>query len=188
MSKRWKVTASRNIYSDPWIRVRIDDIVRPNGAPGTYSVVELKGGVGIVPVTEGGTIYLVGQYRYAPHVYSWEIPKGAFPDFEHSELPLETAKRELLEETGLTALRWSELAVVHTLLGSTNDKVYLFVATGLSVGMPAPGETEDIESCKVTLAEFHKLIEDGTITDATTIAAVLLTQARYPSLLRSVSI
>ena len=170
----WIRASTRVVYTDPWICLQVDTVVRPDGKMGEYSVVRFKGGVGIVATDERQRICLVGQYRYAPGVYSWEIPKGAFNNFDSSDSPLDTAKRELLEETGFTARRWKALGSVHTLLGSTDDKVYLFHASGLKLARPEPEPTERITVKMVTLARFINMQKKRGVTDATSIAAVLL--------------
>lgn len=174
----WETLSSRLIYSNAWLRVREDEIVRPDGNQGIYSVVEMKGGIGVVAATDRHEIYIVGQYRYAPAAYSWEIPKGAFESFGHAEDPLDTAKRELEEEVGLAAQQWAHLATVHTLMGSSDDEVHLFLAMGLSEGKPRLEGTEDITSRKVSFAQFLQMVESGEITDATSIAAVYLASLR----------
>jgi len=167
---------SKLLYSDPWIRLRLDKIIRPGGNEGTYSVIELKGGIGVVPLTDDNKIVLVGQYRYAPDVYSWEIPKGAFPTFESKMSPIELTKNELEEETGITATTWDSLTLVRTLLGSTNDKVFLFLARGLKKGKSHPDDTEDIKIKEVSLDDFYVMVKNQDITDATSIAAVALAE------------
>jgi len=154
----------------------VDDVIRPDGCRGTYAVLELKGGVGIVVVNAARRICLVGQYRYAPERYSWEIPKGAFARFDDRSAPLETAKKELREETGITAQEWRELGWVHTLGGSTNDAVCLYVAKGLQQGEPARESSEVIRVRMVTLNQYRDMVARGQITDATTIAAVHLAE------------
>lgn len=124
--EKWLVAKSKLIYSDSWIRLRLDEIIKPNGQKSSYSVVELKGGIGVVPLTHDNKIVIVGQYRYAPDVYSWEIPKGAFPSFGSKMLPLQAAKKELKEETGIVAKKWDSLTMVHTLLGSLMIKCFFF--------------------------------------------------------------
>lgn len=170
----WKKIKSVEVYRDPWIRVRVDDVIRPDGKPGNYSVVGLKGGVGVVVFDDENKILLVGQYRYPLNSYSWEIPKGAFDRFDSEEDPLGAAKRELKEETGVTASNWRELVMVHTLVGSTNDKVYLFAATIESQGNTKLDATEVIEKKWVSQEEFWKMVKKGEVTDATTIAGVVL--------------
>ena len=94
----WLTAASERVYENPWISVREDRVVRPDGEPGIYGVVHYKNvAVGVLPVDDGHT-YLVGQYRYPLDEYSWEIPEGGCPEGEE---PLHAAQRELREETGL---------------------------------------------------------------------------------------
>src|SRR6188472_2783561 len=104
----WTTRASRPVYENPWIAVREDQVIRPDGQPGIYGVVHFKNAaVGVLPVDERGGIWLVGQYRYTLDLYSWEIPEGGGPAGEPPEV---TAHRELREETGLTAGRLELLA------------------------------------------------------------------------------
>src|SRR3712207_4165057 len=103
----WKTVDSRTVYDNPWINVREDQVIRPDGAPGIYGVVHMKNqAIAVLPMDKDGSIYLVGQYRYTLNAYSWEIPEGGSPEGED---PLETAQRELLEETGLVAASWKLL-------------------------------------------------------------------------------
>src|SRR4028119_1135221 len=98
----WRVLGSRSVYENPWISVREDEVVRPDGAPGIYGVVHYKNtAVGVLPV-EDDHVYLVGQYRYPLERYSWEIPEGGCPEHED---PLQAARRELKEATGRDAAR-----------------------------------------------------------------------------------
>ena len=102
-SNPWTTLGSRPVYENPWIKVREDQVLRPDGQPGIYGVVEFKNrAVGVLPVEDDGAVWLVGQYRYPLQAYSWEIPEGGCPE---GETPEETARRELQEETGLTALQ-----------------------------------------------------------------------------------
>lgn len=171
-----KVKNSKYIYKDPWLKLRLDELVRSDGFESTYSVAELKGGIGVVVLDKENRITLVGQYRYAPGLYSWEIPKGAFDSFDSKELPLDRAKEELNEETGITARSWKELTLVYTLLGSSNDKVYLFLAQDITSGASHPEQSEIISQKKVTFKEFYEMVERQEIVDATTIAAVGLAE------------
>src|SRR4028118_1164079 len=101
----WKTLSTRPLYDNPWINVREDQVINPKGGNGIYGVVHMKNkAIGIIPVDEEGYTWLVGQYRYSVDEYSWEIPMGGGP----IEIDvLESAKRELKEETGFTAARWN---------------------------------------------------------------------------------
>ena len=169
-------------YNDSFIKVYQDDVKRPDNKKGTYSVVKTKGGVGVVAIDSEDMLYLVGQYRYAPDVYSLEIPKGAFNSFDSTDSPLETAKRELKEETGLTSESWNELGLVHTLMGYSDDKVQLFLARDLSHGPISLESTEVIKVYSLPFCKIETVIREGLITnekkikitDATSIAAIFL--------------
>lgn len=176
MDNPWQTLRSRLVYSDPWIRVRVDEVVRPDHSLGTYSVVELKGGIGVVALDEQDRVLLVGQFRYPLNRYSWEISKGAFPSFEDRGDPLETAKRELHEETGVIGAEWTYLGCVHTLMGSTNDEVHLFSVRRLTMGKPNPEGTEVLQVRWVEQEQFWEMVKRGDITDATSIAAFALSR------------
>lgn len=179
--EKWEILKSEKIYSDPWIKLRKDTILRPNGVAGTYSVAEIKGGIGVVALNSENKIYLVGQYRYTVDRYSWEIPQGAFSNFEHTDDPLATAQRELKEETGITASKWRKLGFIHTLLGSTTDEVHLYLAEELTLGNPHPDDTENFKILLVTFEEFYKMFDDNKITDAASITGVILSEKMIKS-------
>src|SRR5436190_16808477 len=102
-SNPWRTLQTRVAYDNAWIRVRHDQVLRPDGQPGIYGVVHYKNkAIGVLPVEADGSIWLVGQHRYPLDAYSWEIPEGGGPEDEAPEV---TALRELREETGLSAGR-----------------------------------------------------------------------------------
>src|ERR1043165_7412655 len=124
----WKTLASREVYDNEWIRVREDSVIRPDGEPGIYGVVHYKNiAVGVLAV-EDDSIYLVGQYRYPLEQYSWEIPEGGCPE---GEAPLDAAKRELAEETGLRAETWEKMGVAH-LSNSVSAEIAVWFPPSLS--------------------------------------------------------
>jgi 8-oxo-dGTP pyrophosphatase MutT (NUDIX family) len=167
----WKTLASRTVYENPWIGVREDTVIRPDGSPGIYGVVHFKNrAVGVLPVDRDGTIWLVGQYRYPLDAYSWEIPEGGSPE---TESPEETAKRELREETGLVAGRLELVATSH-LSNSVCDEVgYVFRATELSEGADDQEGTERIVVRRVKWEEALRMVKAGEITDSLSVIAIL---------------
>jgi 8-oxo-dGTP pyrophosphatase MutT (NUDIX family) len=170
----WTVIGSREIYVNPWIRLREDHVLRPDGKPGIYGVVEFPTyALGIVPIDENGDVYLVGQYRYTLNAYSWEIPEGG----GDKRLPkLDSAQRELVEETGITATDWIDLGPLHLSNSVTDEEGRVFLARGLTLGPPRPDGDEVLQTKKVPLAEAYEMCLDGRITDA--LAFVGIVRAR----------
>jgi 8-oxo-dGTP pyrophosphatase MutT (NUDIX family) len=126
--------------------------------------------VAIVPLDGNGNTWLVGQERYALGAYSWELPMGGAPGDEE---PLAAAKRELQEETGLTAKRWSQLMRLHTSNSVTDEEGIVFVAEDLEEGEPDFDEVEDLQIRKLPFADAVAMVERGEITDAISVAALL---------------
>ncbi len=173
----WQTQSTRPVYENPWISVREDQVVRPNGSEGIYGVVSMRNrAVGVVPLHADGTITLVGQWRYTMEEYSWEIPEGGCPE---GELPIECARRELQEETGLLAATVEPLGgEVHLSNSVTDERGSLFVATGLTQSEATPEETEQIEVRRVPLAEAVEMVVSGKINDGLTVMALLLLERK----------
>jgi 8-oxo-dGTP pyrophosphatase MutT (NUDIX family) len=172
----WTALSSRLVYENPWIRVREDQVLRPDGLAGIYGVVEFKNrAVGVLPVEADGSIWLVGQYRYPLQAYSWEIPEGGGPP---DESPEATARRELREETGLTAGRVELVATSH-LSNSVSDEVgYLFRATEISHGASDPEGTERLAVRRFGWEEAWRMLKSGEITDSLSVMALLYEAVR----------
>lgn len=167
----WTVLETEQKYSNPWITVREDQVINPGGGRGIYGVVSMKNkAIGIIPIDDEGNTWLVGQYRYPLDEYSWEIPMGGGP----VEIdPLESAKRELKEETGFTADRWTKIARLHTSNSVTDEEGFVFLAEELTAGDTEPEETEDLKLWKLPFTEAVKMAMDDRITDAISVAALL---------------
>jgi 8-oxo-dGTP pyrophosphatase MutT (NUDIX family) len=167
----WKTKSSRVVYGNAWIRVREDEVVRPDGCAGVYGVVEIRPSVGVVAINERDEIVLAGQWRYALGRYSWEIPRGGSNPGETDMRKV--AERELAEEAGVRAAEWRLLGPVDVCNGVTDDVQSLFWATKLS---PAPRVLDPEEEIAVAWKPFEEAVAmamDGRITEVCSIAAIL---------------
>jgi 8-oxo-dGTP pyrophosphatase MutT (NUDIX family) len=169
-SNPWKTNGSKVVYENAWIHVREDSVIRPDKQPGIYGVVHYKNkAMGVLPIDDEGCTYLVGQYRYTLNFYSWEIPEGGSPEGED---PLEGAKRELLEETGLEAREWRLLCRSHLSNSVTDEEAILYLATNLRQGRANPEGTEKLEVKRVPFEEALDMVLRGEITDAMSVMAI----------------
>ena len=166
----WKTESSRLIYENPWIRVREDQVIRPDGNPGIYGVVEYHPCVGVLPVDAEGNIHLVGQHRYALDIYSWEIPEGGC---NLSEAPEVAALRELKEELGLRAGKLQKLTTSHLSNSVSNEEAHIFLATELTQHEAEPEGTEQLERSIVSFATALEMVRTGEITDSMSQIAIL---------------
>ena len=166
----WQTLSSRQVYDNAWITVREDSVIRPDGERGIYGVVHFKHiAIGILAI-EDDFIYLVGQFRYPLGQYSWEIPEGGCAEGED---PLDAAKRELEEETGLRAEVWKKLGEAH-LSNSVSDELAIwFLATELTQGEHNPEGTEQLKIRRVTFQEAIAMALKGEITDALSLLAIM---------------
>lgn len=178
----WRTLGIREVYDNAWIRVTAEDVLKPSGEPGIYGKVSFKNlACGIIPLADDGDTWLVGQYRYPLDLYSWEIPMGGVPRGEDA---LAGARRELREETGLTAARWETLLECHVSNSITDEAGVVFVAEQLTAGEPDFGDTEDLRIRRLPFAEALAMVMDGRITDLLSMAGILKLAARRPALAR----
>jgi 8-oxo-dGTP pyrophosphatase MutT (NUDIX family) len=169
----WRTLSSRTIYRNSWLALREDRVIRPDGAEGIYSVVEMRPSCGIVAINEENQIALVGQWRYVHNKYSLEIPTGGS---EQDEAPLDAAKRELQEETGLTARDWMALGTIDNSNGVTTDIAHLFLARNLTAGPSVPQGDEQVELRWMPFADAVLSVINGEITESVSVAAILKTE------------
>ena len=173
----WTTLERKEIYDNNWINVNEHQVINPSGGPGIYGVVHFKNlAIGILPLDEHNNTWLVGQYRYPLQAYSWEIPEGGGP---LGLDPLDGAKRELLEETGLTATDWTEIQRMHLSNSVSDELAIIYVARGLTMGIAAPEETEDLQLRKLPFEEAYQMVLDGSITDSMSVAAILKTKVLF---------
>lgn len=168
--KQWKKLSSKYVHENSWYKVRQDTVIRPDGKTGEYNVVEHPGAVYIVAIDDEKSILLIRQERYTTGIESYETPAGGI---EAGEAPLETAKRELKEETGYVAKHWEHLTTIQAAKGITNAMGHVFLATDLENPGPHQQQEEGITDMKfVSFDKVEEMIRNGEMCDAQSIASI----------------
>jgi 8-oxo-dGTP pyrophosphatase MutT (NUDIX family) len=158
-------------YRSPWIAVSQHEVIDPSGRPGIYGVIHFVNlAVGIVPLDDDLNTWIVGQYRYPTQTYSWEIPEGGG---KRDLPPLESAVRELREETGISARRWTEILRMDLSNSASDEQAIIYVAQDLDFHAPEPDHNEELALRKLPFAELFGMVMRGEITDSLTVAAVM---------------
>lgn len=169
----WERRGERLVYDNPWIRVSHYDATAPTGRPAEYGVVSFKNvAVAVLPLHDDGTVTLVGQHRFVTGDYSWELPEGGAP---LGEDPLEGAKRELAEETGLQAREWRKVLQMQLSNSITDERAVGYLALGLSpseCGHPRD-ETEELALVRAPFREALDAALAGHMEDSLTVAMLL---------------
>lgn len=167
----WKINNSEEIYSNKWISVTEHKVINPAGNDGIYGVVHFKNiAVGVIPLDDENNTWLVGQYRFPLNKYCWEIPEGGSP---FDEDPVNGAARELEEETGLRASKYSKIVEMHLSNSVSDEYAVVYLAQGLSQHSSMPEETEQLLVKKIPFEKAYQMVEEGLITDSMSVAAIL---------------
>ena len=166
--------ARRVVFDGRIVKLGLETATLPDGRTVELEVVRHPGAAAVVPLHDDGSVTLVHQYRHAGGGMHYEVPAGVL---EPGEEPERCAHRELEEETQLQASALRPLGPIHTTPGFTDERIWLFVATGLTPSTAQPDDDEYIEVVRLPRAEALAMCRDGRITDAKTLVALLLTLA-----------
>lgn len=170
----WQKLSTKIVYENPWIRVREDSVIKPGGSEGIYSVVETRDSVVIVALNEKSEVYLIRSFSYPVSSWSWGLPGGGGDD-EEPEL---AAKRELVEETGISANKWTFLGRTRVCSGLMTERMVVFLAQDLTQG--ARRDADDVSLIDqgkfVSFDEIDTMIANNEIDDAQTVTGLYLAQ------------
>lgn len=166
----WQVVQEELVYADPWIRVRKDEVIRPDGLPGIHTVIHLKPGVSVLALDEDRHVHLTEEFHYGVGRVTLEVVSGGC---ELNEDPLQTAHRELEEELGITAAQWDDLGVCDPFTANIVSPTRLFLARQLQFGSTAPEGTERIRCVTMSLDEAVAAVIGSRITHAPSCLAIL---------------
>ena len=170
----WITKSSQEIYDNAWISLTEHQVIHPGGKDGIYGVVHFKNiATGIIPLDENNNTWIVGQFRYTLNKYSWEIPEGGGKIGIDA---LVSAQRELLEETGIKAGKWTEIMRIDLSNSVTDEIGVAFVARDLSFFDPEPDDDEQLEVVKLPFEEVFRMAMEGEITDSLALNAIFKTK------------
>lgn len=166
----WIIKETFSKYKNPWIEVKEDQVIRPDGKPGIFGIVKMKAGISVLPLDDAGFVYLTEEFHYAIGKESIEVVSGAI---DGNETPINTAKRELLEELGITANDWIDLGLVNPFTTVINSPAYLFLAKKLKFTKANQEGTEIIKIRKVKMDEAVKMVLESKITHGPSCVLIL---------------
>jgi ADP-ribose pyrophosphatase len=166
----WRTVTSRDVYANPWIRVREDVAEMPDGRTTLYGVVQCRPCIGVLPFLDERTVILVGQYRYVGGDFAWEMPTGAIRPGESEEAAVQ---RELAEEAGYEAARLVKLCRFHSSKSVMDETAHIYRAEGLRAVTRDGDDTEFIEVRPFAFEEVLRMVDASQIVDAMTVIAVL---------------
>lgn len=166
----WKIKGIKVKYQNPWITVREDAVVRPDGKPGIFGVVEMVPGVSVLPIDAQSNVYLTKEFRYAVGKESIEAASGGI---DKGESPLKAAKRELKEELGIVAKKWVGLGMMNPFTSVVDSPAYLFLAQDISFTSAEYEGTEVIQHVKMPLKKAVQMVMESKITHGQTSVLIL---------------
>jgi ADP-ribose pyrophosphatase len=167
----WKIISSRDVYQDPWLLVRRDEVIRPDGHLGSYATVHIKRGVSVLAMDERQHVYLTSEFHYAVGRITLEVVSGGIDEDETAE---QAALRELKEELGIDASKLTELGTVDPFTASINSPTKLFLAEQLTHGQASQEGTELITVTKLSLEDAYRAVMSGKITHAPSCTLILM--------------
>lgn len=170
MNNPWKIISSKTVYQNPWIRVREDQVVTPDGEDGIYGVVESKDSVIVGAVNDNNEIYLIYSFSYPAQSWQWELPGGG----SDGEEIIGASKRELIEETGIVAKEWVELPLTRVCDGLMTERTHTLLARNLDFKpKPLSDDSKVIaEGRFFSFDEVHKMTDSGEINEGQSITAL----------------
>jgi len=169
----WQILSTREVYRDPWIEVDRDEVIRPDGKPGSHCIVRMKAGISVLPLDEHSIVYLTEEFHYGVGRDAIEVVSGGM---EPGEEPQAAARRELREELGITARRWDDMGTVDPFTTIVVSPTRLFLARELSFGETEWEGTEQIRVRSVPLAEAVEMVCDSRITHGPSCVLILKAQ------------
>ena len=166
----WQIVTSNEVYSDPWVTLRRDEVIRPDGKPGSYSVVNLKPGVCVLAIDDDNYVYLTEEFHYGVGRVTVEGVSGGV---ESDENPLAAAQRELKEELGISAELWYGLGTCDPFTASVVSPTRLYCARKLTFSDASPEGTEQIRCVKLSLTDALQRTMDSQITHGPSAVLIL---------------
>jgi ADP-ribose pyrophosphatase len=166
----WQVLKTHWVHQDPWVRVQHDEVIRPDGRPGTFTVVHIKPGVCVLPLAEDGTAYLTEEFHYAVGQVTIECVSGGRDEGESLE---EAARREMREELGIEADDWTDLGRVDPFTACLLSPTQLFLARKLRFVRDEPEGTELIRRVAMPLEQVVRRVMASEITHAPSMTLIL---------------